>query len=1334
MGKKGKNGGFERSGGRGVHQAVQYLTVSDMHPVKGADGDGRGMFLVVIGNALDCYHELKVIKGLYLGLVNSPRMHAKLRLLFSITMVFLSFYVSAQGQYWERQSARNAIPKKITDRFDVQKGEVFSFQEDRFLASLNSVTGKGSKIVYFPNTAGDFSAFRVIESPVFSPELSQKYPQIKSYIGYSTDDSKDRVRFSISPKEVQAMIVHADGRATSFVQKVSGETYMLYSRDSENLSDTEFICSTKARIANTSRSLTAKPVDGQVLRKYRLAIAASAEYTAFHGGTVSDALAAINATITRVNEVFETDLAVTLELVGTTEAAIFTDPNTDPFSGTSGALGDQGQKALTEEVGEANYDIGHILHKGGNGGNAGFIGAICVDNQKGSAYSSSQTPKGDIFDLDFVAHELGHQLGANHSWSYESEGTTVQVEPGSGTTIMGYAGIADTENVAPNGDDYFNYVSIEQIIENLKGKNCGEVVPITNSPPVVKALRTYMIPKSTAFVLSGSATDPDADDILTYTWEQIDNGVVKKATFGPTNPEGANFRSRPPITEPIRYFPMLSQVVAGSLAQTFPTLNSAWETVSEVERDMNFAFTVRDNAPGGGQVVSQLTTVSVTNSAGPFLVTSQATNETYSAGEVHEIIWDVAGTNIAPVSAQTVDIMLSTDGGLTFPVPLVEGVANDGSQGIIVPGLPTSQARVMVKATDNVFLAVNASDFSIEASEVVFNISNLNFEVCQSEDLTIPFVYESYLDFDEEVRFSIADAPAGLEVSFSTDTATSGNTPVSIFLDDTENVPEGNYDLLLTATSASITHQIGLRLAVFDTDFPDVILESPADGSVDTSTRVALEWEENPFYTSYEIQIAKDEDFEDVVETAILFSNSYTSKNLDNEIMYFWRIKPINGCGEGSFSTPFSFTTIPITCDTKSAFGFPQIISSVGEPSVISTISFFEDRQISDLNVNLNIDHNLLEDLRVTLTSPSKTKVTLVANACRDFKNINATFDDEASAFICGEVSAVGISGTVKPSGSLDSFEGESILGEWVLEVQDMANGDGGSLNAFSLDICIEGDFQPDADQDGVFDDGDDLCLGTPEGAEVDTSGCPVYRFPNDNFLVSGESLSCPNNDDGEITVKALLLTDIDYHITITGNGTTIADTFTDTFTAPNLSVGNYTVCINGSGAEIEYENYCFEVSVMEPEPLVVTSEIAPNGNQVVLSMQGADTYTITLNGTMLRTEKSEITVDLSTGKNEVKVFTDQTCQGVYEDQFFISTGPAVFPNPFASNTQLFLGAVERQLTIAIFSVNGQLVKEEEYAPNGNQVDLDFTGLPPGVYIVRFEGKNSRGTTKVIKR
>ncbi|MGB7393572.1 MAG: reprolysin-like metallopeptidase [Pricia sp.] len=1264
-------------------------------------------------------------------------MATKLRLLFSITIVFVSFCASAQDDYWARQTTRKSVAQKISNRLNVQNGSVFAFEVDRFKKALTSISsqGKNDGIVRFPDADGRVSAYRVVESPVLSPALSRKYPQIKSYTGFGMENPGEKVRFSVSPNGVQAMFVHSDGRPNGFIQKVSDKTYVMYSRDADDSMDTDFVCSTKDKMIAKNGNLTARPVDDQVLRRYRLAVTATAEYTEFHGGTVADALAAINATVTRINEVFETDLAVTLQLVDDTDTVIFTDPETDPFSGNSlGALGEEGQNTLTDSIGEANYDIGHVFHGGADGGNAGFIGAICIDNRKGSAYASSTVPEGDVFDLDFAAHEMGHQLGANHTWSFESEGTVVQVEPGSGSTIMGYAGITVNDNVQPNGDDYFHYISIEQIIENLRSKSCGEIVPIANTPPMLVELEDYVIPKSTAFVLTGTATDSDADDVLTYAWEQIDNGIIKRATFGPTNAAGANFRSRPPVTEPERYFPQLSRVVAGNLTQENPAVNSAWETVSTVEREMNFALTVRDNAPGGGQVVSELTNISVTNAAGPFEVFSQETNLSYSAGEVQEIAWDVAGTNVAPVNTQTVDILLSTDGGLTFPEVLAEGVLNDGSHDIVVPGLPTTEARVMVRAVDNVFFAVNASDFTIEASEVVLAFTDLEYGVCQSEDLTIPFTYRNFLGFDEEVTFDVTGAPENLDITFSTETVTAGDTPISILLENTEAVPEGNYELLVRATSASVTQQVALQLAVFDADFPDVVMTVPSDGLEDTSTRVALTWQNEPSYASYEIQIATEPAFADIVETATVFSIDYTPTGLENETTYFWRVKPFNACGEGDFNAPFSFTTIDFTCELKPASGLPLEISEVGTPSVISKIAFFEDLSIADINVNLDIDHSFLEDLTISLTSPSGITIILVSNACGDSNNLNATFDDDAPEFVCQSGGDAAITGTVNAQGSLASFEGTSILGEWVLEIKDNVAEDGGTLNGFSLDICVEGEFRPDADQDGVFDDGDDLCLDTPAGAEVDTFGCPVFRFPNDNFTVSVDSESCRGNNDGAITVNAALTLDIIYEISVIGNGVTIADSFVDSFTVTDLPAGTYAVCIDGSGIEIDYEEYCFEVVVTEPEPLDVAAKLSLEGTAVVLSLEGAEVYTIDLNGKTIRTEKSEITLDLESGANILKVSTDLSCQGSYEDRILISQDATAFPNPFNSMTRLFLGAVEEVVTIAIFSAGGQLVEEKRYAPDGNKVDLDFTGLPPGVYMVKFEGENNSGTTKVIKR
>lgn len=1255
-------------------------------------------------------------------------MVSKLRLVLAISILFLSFYGTAQRDYWKQEVAQGNLRKSISNRFQVQKGRVFSFQEDVFKSKLK--IGEFSKnkftTVQFPNESGEMVTFAVTETPVLSKELAVKYPSIKSYSGYSLKNGKDKIRFSVSHNGVQAMIVHNNKKGNTYLQKTPDEKYVIYNRDYESTMNKEFICWTKSSIEQSKNGLASKQVDDQQLRKFRLAISASGEYTAFHGGTVADALAAINATVTRVNEVFETDLAITLELVSNTDAVIFTDAETDPYDGN---LNTQVQNTLTTSIGEENYDIGHLFHKDEDNGNAGFIGAVCVDNKKGSGYASSQNPVGDAYDLDYVTHEMGHQFGANHTWSFESEGTQVQAEPGSGTTIMGYAGITGVNDVAMNGDDYFHYYSIFQISEYLETVNCAEVINLTNTPPVIVPIGDFVIPKSTAFALTGRATDSDTADVLTYTWEQIDDGLVTQATFGPTNPSGANFRSQPPTIDSIRYFPKLSNVLVGNLTQTSPAVGSAWETVSEVEREMNFALTVRDNAIGGGQVVSDLMNISVVSSAGPFQMTSQSTNQVYTAGTVQNVTWDVANTDKAPVDVQSVDILLSIDGGITFPISLAENVPNDGDHKIVLPGNPTSTARIMIKARNNIFFTVNAAEFTIEETEFVLNFSELEYQVCQPNDLLTSFEYETYLGFNEEVTFSVPNPPLGLNITFFPETATS-NVPVTVTFSNTGAVPEALYAIEIEANSTSITKQVVVDLSVYDDIFPDAVLIAPADGGIDISANTFLEWENTASYSSYDIQIATDSLFTNIIETNTIFTNTYNPSNLNYETGYFWRIKPINSCGEGVFSTPFSFTTIEFNCDNNVAEGLPLDISATGTPTISSKIPFYDDIALADINVNLELDHTYLADLVVKLISPAGTTVVLLSSSCGDLQNINATFDDDAPNFICNGDPA--ISGIVKPLGSLSSFVGESILGEWTLEINDNAASDGGSLKAFSLDVCIEGAFRPDDDNDGVFDDGDDLCLGTPEGVEVDLMGCPVYRFANNNFSVSLNSEACRNSDDGSINITAL--ESLDYEITISGIGVNVTDNFTDTYTLGNLMSGTYTICIGGTDGAMVFEEHCFEVVITQPDVLNVSSRTSFNGKLTVLTLQGSDLYNIELNGEIIQTTESEITIDLKNGNNSLKVFTNLPCQGVHEERIFISEKPIVYPNPFVSSTNVFLGANVDGVNVQIFTADGRLVSSRTYQVNGLELPLDMSIYPSGIYYVRFNGENIKGTSKVIKQ
>ena len=1258
-------------------------------------------------------------------------MGTKLRLVFSITIVFLSFYASAQTGYWQKNPSQSKLSKNFSNRFDIEKGVIFSFDEELFRKELKKVsaTGKTSQTVNFPNEKGDLITFRVTESPVFSKELSLKYPNIKSYSGFALDGSNDKIRFSVSHKGVQSMIVHSSEARTIFMQKDVNNSYVVYSRDPDVQRNADFICSTKASLENQAEFQTINPIDGQVLRKFRLAVSASGEYTEYHGGTVADALAAINATVTRVNEVFETDLAIHLELIANTDQIIFTDPATDPYSGN---LSSNVQAELSSTIGAANYDIGILFNKAPADGNAGFIRAVCIDSRKGSAYASREVPEGDFFDLDFVAHEMGHQFGANHTWSFESEGTGVQVEPASGTTIMGYAGITGPNDVALNGDDYFHYVSILQISDYVKSISCGETINLTNNPPVVIPTGNFTIPVSTAFVLEGEATDLDVDDVLSYAWEQIDNGVVPRTAFGPQNLTGANFRSQKPTNNPARYFPKLSNLVSGGLTQTAPQVNTAWETVSDVQREMNFSFTVRDNAAGGGQVVTDLVNIFVENSAGPFVVTSQSTNEVFEAGTEEEITWDVANTEKLPINALAVDIFLSTDGGDTFPIKLAENTVNDGSQLVQLPGIATSEARIMVKASNNIFFAINASDFTIQESELVLNFETLEHEVCLPNVLTVPFVYETYSGFNEEATFSIANPPSGVDITISPETAISDGTSVNISFSNFQNIDIGTYPLQVVASTMSISKEVSFNLNVSDVSFSPTTLLTPMNGEINTSARTTFEWQPNTLATSYDIEISDVADFSSTIDTGTILGSSYSPLNLENGTIYYWRVRPTNSCGEGVFSAPFSFSTIEVSCQTNNAEGLPKPISASGPNEVLSEVLFLDDLIVADIKVNLELNHSYLSDLLVTLTSPNGTSVTLISSSCTDLKNINATFDDSANSFICGGNPA--INGIVKPLGDLSSFKGESSLGEWVLTVSDNADGDGGALRSFSLEICAEGEFRPDADNDGVFDDGDDLCLGTPEGSLVDASGCEVLVVPSSNYTIEARSESCRSSNDGLIKID--VLSALSYTVTLSENGNLISsnDFTNSSFTFDNILAGRYSVCLTATDGTLTSSEQCFDVVVNEPAILSVSSNASLDGSFVDLVLDGASVYNIELNGITYQVEDSTASLDLKAGVNTLKVSTNLPCQGSHEEQFIFSDELLVYPNPFQNEISLFIGKAEGQAGIKVFNANGRFILSRTYTISSNELNLDFSTLATGVYYVLIETENSIRTTKIIKR
>jgi len=473
-----------------------------------------------------------------------------------------------------------------------------------------------------------------------------------------------------------------------------------------------------------------------LFKTYRLAMACTIEYAAFHvnaaglgAGTLAQkkaaVLAAMNVTMTRVNGVYEKDFSLTMVLVPNNEDIIFITSDNFDNANTDNILLDQSQSEIDAIIGTANYDIGHTVSTGGGG--IAQLQSPC-SGSKARGITGLPSPVGDSYDIDFVAHEMGHQFGCSHTFNGDqgncagNRTASSAFEPGSGTTIMSYSGICDSQNVQSNSDDYFHARSIIQASAFINGSgNCAVVVPNGNTPPVVDAGGNFTIPFGTAFALTGSATDVDGD-ALTYCWEQYNSNISTQPPVA-TSTGGPNFRSMDPTVSPKRYFPVFSSVLANNLTPT-------WEVVPNVARVMDFSLVVRDNgSPNGGQTQRATMVLTVAN-AGPFKVTSQNSLVAWQQNATENVTWDVAGTDANGINTSLVNIRLSTDGGLTFPILLAENTPNDGSEAITVPNIASQTCRLMVEAVGNVYYALNSSNFLVG-----YIITNS----CTTYDFTTPF-------------------------------------------------------------------------------------------------------------------------------------------------------------------------------------------------------------------------------------------------------------------------------------------------------------------------------------------------------------------------------------------------------------------------------------------------------------------------------------------------------------------------------------------------------------------------------------------------------------------
>lgn len=648
------------------------------------------------------------------------------KLLFSVGVMF-SGMLFAQKNYWTPTSGidtKSAVYDKTSTPL---KYKLFKLNLDDIKADLANAPKRFSNdeslVLKFPTAEGKLVDYVIQEAPVMDPALQAKYPNLRSYLGYEKGNSGNSIRFSVSPYDgVNVMYFNAGKTAYLDAYTQDKSTYMVYDRADLQADLEGFMCGYKNSEAdNLGAPAPQSLVQDGKFRNYRLALSSTVEYSNYHinraglsAGTTQQkkeaVLAAMNTTMTRVNGIYEKTISLTMTMIANNDVllSIGVDAYGPGFTNTDGfLLLDENQAFIDDTIGNDAYDIGHIFSTGGGG--VAQLNSPCNNSGKARGVTGRSAPRTDAFDIDYVAHEMGHQWGAPHTFDNScnnNRSANNSVEPGSGSTIMAYAGICPP-NIQNNSDAYFHVVSVNQMYNNISigvGATCGVSTANNNQVPVIQPLSNYTIPNGTAFVLSGTATDPDGD-ALTYLWEQTNVRTTTTSTApSPTQTTGAVFRSFTPKTTGERYFPVMTAVAAGNLAPT-------WEVIPTVARSLTFSLLANDNKATGNQAARANMAVTVA-ATGPFKVTSQAVAANYIGGSPLAVTWDLAGTNAAPINTQNVQILISSDNGLTYPTVLAD-VPNTGTATVTLPNENNGNARIMVKAVNNIYFAVNAARFNI---------------------------------------------------------------------------------------------------------------------------------------------------------------------------------------------------------------------------------------------------------------------------------------------------------------------------------------------------------------------------------------------------------------------------------------------------------------------------------------------------------------------------------------------------------------------------------------------------------------------------------------------
>lgn len=1231
-----------------------------------------------------------------------------------ICLLCLTSILKAQNTDFWTKSSDNQVPLRpnnqrvtIPLKYEVWKLNFQQLKTQLDLAPMENTISEKKVIVSLPMPNGKLVDFEIHESPVAHPDLMHKY-SFKTFIAVGTRDKAYSGRIGYTINGLHASLDTPDGEVyiDPYATELLNYYVIYYTAEALRPEDyKKFVCGTShGNYKEEEHTIAPYTMDRATQRnavaenvkvyKYRLAVGSTGEFTQNYGGTKPKVMAKIVALVNKTNKVTMNENAIKLELIANNDTLIWSDPKTDPFP--NGDLGKDlkdanevvlkkgiisfSNAAISQLVGNSNFDVGHIVTMGCSDVGGVVGGLICTQNGKGTGCSCDQTGNTDLLAINIMSHEMaGHQFNASHTMSACSAlpdgveagqvGSSSKIEPGSGSTIMSYDGTCGADNITGTywkTKGIYSVGSLGQIrsySRSVTNGGCGTIETTINHQPTVEILhpkKGLYIPRYTPFELISTAKDEDNDN-LTYSWEQSDIGNFK--ALGKQDQDSNSFRVFDPATEPNRVFPKLSDIVAGKA-------NKA-ELLPDTSRLYTFVISVRDNNPLGGGLALDTIKFRSTHKAGPFAVTFPNTvSDTASAENFMLVKWNVANTDNELVNCKKVNILLSIDGGLTYPYTLLKNTENDGSEGVILPkGITSTKARIRINAVDNIFFDISNKDFKImPVSKTGFTVA-LNTESAQAclPDKTILNIQSSgFGGFDKIISLSVSDLPQGAIVSFDKSEINPGEN-AKIFIDMTNVAFQGNNNIKLRAIAGNDTIYRTTIIKTINSDFSAAKQISPANGATAVNILPNFTWSASPYAQSYDIQIATNPSF---APTTVIFSKeNLTALNLSGQAalaennLYYWRMRAKNECKAGDWSVASPFHTLVQSCKEYSNTTASSIPAS--QPVTInSEINMTEAGAISDVNVTaIKGKHANFGHLEIRLLNENGKSALLSDKKCSFTGGIFfMRYDDEATQVNnCDKLLSAGI--PYRPETPLAVFDGEDTKGKWTLQVKDVASGDGGNLDEWTIRFCAA------------------KAVTAPTIVKNDTLKVRPNKgvFITDGLLLAADDKATPQ----QLTYTLITLPQFGNLERWGGGNLAIGSTFTQA----ELNQKHSIRYVHGNNNE-KNDYYLF----------------------IITDGEGGFLGTLRYN-----------------------ILIDQNAQLSNTQDPTLANSIKVYPNP--SNSVLNVSILENydfDTKLQLFNVNGQLVAENAIQKGGYSSQFDTTALSEGVYLLKLSNLNGFATKRVV--